>query len=379
MRHEMSLRSFLIFAFAITMGPYALASSTWYVDGVHGNDNNNGRSAGAACKTINRAISRSSAGDSIIVAAATYPENLSIGLNLTIVGVNAQTTIIDGRNSASAVTISNPNAHVNLSQLTIRNGKGVTHGGGGIYNVGTTTITNTTISGNKSDDSVSASGGLGGGIYNSGALTLLQSTVSGNNASRMRPGASGLGGGIYNAGRLWVTNTTITANQAVDYWPASVSYGGGIATTSGTVIISNSTISQNTALIHTPYGSPATYGGGIYSKGGSAPALQNSIVANNTSGGNCNGSVASQGHNLSSDLTCNLNGPGDQKNNNPRLGALQNNGGPTNTMALLAGSPATNAGNPSGCTDSSGRRLTVDQRGHSRPSISACDMGAYNH
>ena len=85
----------------------------------------------------------------------------------------------------------------------------------------------------------------------------------------------------------------------------------------------------------------------------------------------------SLGHNLSSDNTCNFNGTGDQKNINPKLGALQNNGGPTQTMALLAGSPAINAGNPSGCTDGAGNELTTDQRGVPRPN--PCDMGAYNH
>ena len=61
-------------------------------------------------------------------------------------------------------TISNVNAQVRLSQLTIRNGSGLLQGGGGIYNVGTLTIANTIVSGNSSDDSVVAIGGLGGGI-----------------------------------------------------------------------------------------------------------------------------------------------------------------------------------------------------------------------
>lgn len=76
------------------------------------------------------------------------------------------------------------------------------------------------------------------------------------------------------------------------------------------------------------------------------PTLQNSIVANNKLGGDCNGVVYSDGYNLSSDSTCSFNGAGDKNSTNPMLGPLQNAGGPTQTMPLLAGSPAILAGNP---------------------------------
>ena len=65
---------------------------------------------------------------------------------------------------------------------------------------------------------------------------------------------------------------------------------------------------------------------------------------------------------------------------NPKLGGLRNNGGPTQTMALPTGSPAVDAGNPSGCTDNVGQLLTTDQRGQPRPDkedTGGCDMGAY--
>src|ERR1700730_8152507 len=76
--------------------PSALASSTWYVNGVNGNDNNNCLSSTTACKTIGQAVSRASAGDTIKVAAATYYENLTLGRSLQIIGAGARTTIIDG-------------------------------------------------------------------------------------------------------------------------------------------------------------------------------------------------------------------------------------------------------------------------------------------
>jgi hypothetical protein len=368
-----------LLALFMTLGLNALASTTWYVNGTQGNDHNTGTSASTAFRTIGRAISYSASGDSIVVASATYTENLSIGFNLTIVGANARTTIVDGGHSSTTITIGNTSAHVSLAELTIRNGSGRSHGGGGIYNLGTLTITNTTVSGNSSDDTVAAVSGLGGGIYNAGTLTILDTTISANTVIRFRLGAFPYGGGVYNTGRLTIVNSTIAANQASDYWPSGVPYGGGIANVGGTVMISNSTIANNSALIHTPFGTVGTNGGGISNKGNTGVTFQNSILASNTWGGNCNGTVNSLGYNLSSDNTCSLNGPGDQKNINPMLGALLNNGGPTQTMALRPGSPAINAGNPSGCTDGSGHLLRTDQRGEARPNHGACDIGSYQH
>jgi hypothetical protein len=107
--------------------------------------------------------------------------------------------------------------------------------------------------------------------------------------------------------------------------------------------------------------------------------LENTIVANN-SVGNCAGTIVSNGYNLSSDGTCNFNNAGDSNNVDPKLGALQYNGGPTQTMALPSGSPAIDAGNPNGCTNSKGHLLKTDQRGMPRPDkedTGGCDMGAY--
>ena len=102
--------------------------------------------------------------------------------------------------------------------------------------------------------------------------------------------------------------------------------------------------------------------------------LQNSIA------GGCAGTITSNGYNLSSDGSCNFNGPGDMNNINPDLGPLQYNGGPTQTMALLPGSLAIDGGNPAGCTDGLGNLLKTDQRGMLRPDsedTAGCDIGAY--
>ena len=377
MKRKLSISSPLLLALFLAVNQNAVASTTWYVDGLHGSDGNNCRSAATACKTIRHAISHSSAGDSIIVAAATYAENLTIRFNLTITGSGARTTIIDGHQAGAVIIINNSAAHVNLSGLTIRNGSGSNLGGGGIYNAGILTITSDTVSGNTTNDTASPAGGLGGGINNAGTLTIIQSTVSGNNISRGRMQASAAGGGIYNTGSLTVTNSTINGNQAQDRWPAGVSYGGGIADENGTVIINNSTISQNVTTYITPFGTVPGFGGGIYNSGpGPRATFQNSILGSN-SGGNCYGPVTSHGYNLSQDATCHFNGSGDMNNIDPRLGPLNYNGGPTQTEALPPGSPAIDAGNPSGCTDGSGHRLTTDQRGLPRPGLGACDIGAY--
>src|SRR5215470_9115391 len=179
---------------------------------------------------------------------------------------------------------------------------------------------------------------LGGCCINSGIMnwlstaTISQSTVSGNYGA----GIVGFG----STSTTSVSNSTISGNR------------GGVGVTGASMSFSNSTVSDN--------------GGGIVVLGTTGKlVLQNSIVSNN-SGGNCSirpgGTITSHGHNLSSDATCNFHNTGDRNNTDPMLGPLQDNGGPTQTMALPPGSPAIDAGNPSGCTDSSGHLLTKDQR-----------------
>ena len=108
--------------------------------------------------------------------------------------------------------------------------------GGGVCNAGTLTLTNSTMSGNSA-------GGSGGGIYNNrnGTLTVTNSTLSGNSATSWH------GGGIYNAGTLTLTNSTLSGNSADNE-------GGGIYNTySGLLTVTNSTLSGNSA----------SWGGGI--------------------------------------------------------------------------------------------------------------------
>jgi hypothetical protein len=345
--------------------PTAMASTTWYVNGTTGSDNNDCKSPTTACKTIGHAISLAASGDTIGVGPATYTENLTIRFSLNVIGSGATTTIIDGGRTSTVVLIPMGNTQVTLSKLTIQHGNAFQQRGGGIYNSGSLTISNSSISGNGAFIS-------GGGIYNSGSLTISNSSISGNGCAGIVYGCSG--GGIYSSGEVTINNSTINGNTAVTIAQGFGAAGGGIQISGGSTTLNNSTVSGNSASSR--YSSSS--GGGI---SGSA-TLQNSIVADNTadSGGNCAGTMTSTGYNLSSDSSCNFTGPGDLNNTDPKLGPLQNNGGPTQTQALLPGSPAIDAGNPSGCTDSLGRLLKTDQRGAPRPDkedSGGCDMGAY--
>ncbi len=402
------------------------SATTWYVNGVSGSNSNNCKSPTTACKTIGHAISLAVSGDSIIVAHAIYAENLTIGKNLTILGSGAATTIIDGGGTATVVTISN-GTHVTLSKMTIRNGNASTVvvidftmraiAGGGISNSGTLTLTNSTVSGNSAPIPCIHSflfceshGGTawGGGIYNSGALIMINSTVSGNHAGGFcNAPCSAFGGGIYNRGTLMmIKNSTLTGNGAGISIGTACSTsgfsscrvgGGAFYTSAGTVRLNNSTVTANTAdrcsggvcetsdaIVngsgHLAMNNSTVSGnsaGGIFN--GGIATLQNSIVANN-SGTNCGGTITSHGYNLSSDGSCAFSNSGDRDNTNPVLGTLGNYGGPTPTIPLLTGSPAIDAGNPSGCTDGLGHLLKTDQRGKPRPNTEdtgGCDMGAY--
>jgi len=361
MRHRLMFSSPLAMALFLALVPTAMASTTWYVDGVNGNDSDDCRTAQTACKTIGRAIALATSGDSLSIAAATYQENLTIPVSLNMVGSGAMTTIVDGGGISRVVSIVNPSLSVTISRLTLRHGLGTI--GGGIYNVGTLTVSSSTVSGNTAQGSIMAHlAASGGGIFSRGSATIRNSTLTGNLA-KCSSQISCFGGGVFNNGVMTIVNSTISGNTSND--------GGGIFEDGASLNISNTTLSANFAI--------ATRGGGIDNNLGSV-TLQNSIVANDTGGDCAGGIVDSNGYNLNGDDTCNFNSTGDLNNTDPKLGPVQNNGGPTQTQALLSGSPAIDAGNPSGCTDSQGHLLKTDQRGAPRPDkedSGGCDMGAY--
>jgi CSLREA domain-containing protein len=224
--------------------------------------------------------------------------------------------------------------------------------GGGIYGT-RVTLTDSTVSGNSA-------AGDGGGIYGFLDTTVTNSTVSGN-------GAAGNGGGIYNSdGRsLTLFNSTVSGNSAAGD-------GGGIynfQNVSMDANLRNATITQNQA------GSGA--GGGIFNVGNPL-AFFSTILAGNL-GTECGGTITSNGNNLIGSVDCTVAGSGFTVAD-PKLGPLQNNGGPTQTHALLPGSAAIDA---SLCISALPGVPITDQRGFPRPSdgnndgVAACDIGAF--
>jgi LPXTG-site transpeptidase (sortase) family protein len=251
-----------------------------------------------------------------------------------------------------------------LNNITLSNG--YADDGGGISNYGTLTIMDSTLSGNNAV-SIDISSAYGGAIINSGTLTIQNSTFTGNSATSLS-NSGALGGAIHNGGgAVTIINSTFSDNHAIDN--GSGGGHGGAVTSSSTLTIKNSTFSGN---------STSDSIGGIDT--GGTLYLENSILANNTANG-----VGSDCSNFGT-LATNINNLIENNNSlnpcgvpsltaDPNLGPLQDNGGPTHTMALLPGSPAIDAGNNTVCTTSPVSGL--DQRGTTRPQGSTCDIGAY--
>jgi hypothetical protein len=314
---------------------------------------------------------------------------------MSIVGPGAAAVIVNGNNIADVFTIDLGKTVV-LSGLTIVGGSEFY--GGGISNIGVLTVSDCTIANNSTNnpnghgagifndgygtltirDSIIANntaGSFGGGIENDGTMTISDSTIANNTAGSF-------GGGIENRGILTVSNCTV-ANNATD------GVGGGIDN-DGTLTVSNSTVTGNSAA------GPGASGGGIKTAG--QAVLHDTIVAENSvlAGAidpdfdgpvspavKVGGVTYTEGYNLIGDgtgsagFTDGING--DQVGGaagpiNAELGPLQENGGPTQTMALLPGSPAVNAGDPN-ATD----LPEFDQRGpgFARVVAGRTDIGSY--
>ncbi|MGA7380248.1 MAG: choice-of-anchor Q domain-containing protein [Terriglobales bacterium] len=290
MRHGPVFSSLLLLGLMHALAPAALAHTTWYVDGVNGSDNNNCMSPQTACKTIGHAISLASSGDTIGVGPATYTENLTISFSLKLIGSGASTTIIDGGQVNTVVTIPHANATVALSKLTIQNGFNPQQGGG-VNNNGTLTINRSTLSNNFATSCSLICDGYGGGVFNSGTLTVNSSILNGNGAGGCEPdGCGGYGGGIYNAGKLTIANSTLSGNGApgapggaiysdsgtveISHSTISGNGGSGIYNSAGTMMISDSTISENSGYDGA--------GGGIYNLG--TLTINRSTLSDNSAG-----------------------------------------------------------------------------------------------
>lgn len=278
------------------------------------------------------ACTAGSGADTILLPAGTYTltavDNTNTGSNglpqitstITVQGAGNPVITRSGAATFRFFFITSA-GNLTLDGLTLTNGDSTTggHDGGAIRNFGTLTVANSTLSGNLSNAGGSA-------IYsnNSTTTTIVGSTISNN---------LGLGA-IGQSGTMTVSNSTFSGNP------------GGLINRGGTITITNSTIASNS-------------GAGLSRSG---ITLRNTIVANNTT--NCADPVTDGGNNLQfPGSSC-----GTFTSANPLLSSLANNGGPTQTMALSAGSPAINAGNSALCP-------ATDQRGS--PRVGTCDIGAF--
>jgi hypothetical protein len=262
---------------------------------------------------------------------------LDISSNLTITGPGANVLTVNGTPASRVFTVFNGST-TSLTGLTIANGsRGF---GGAIFNAGTLTLNNCALNNN--------SGSSGGAIYNQGLLTISNSTLSGNSAGFEA-------GGIENAGILTVSNSTLFGNSA---------FQGGCIVNRETLSVSDCTFSANSASFRV---------GGIDNL--ATATLNNTIVANSPSVDDVeNLGTLTGSHNLI-ETGGGLDGLTGTITADPLLGALANNGGSTQTLALLTGSPAIDAGDntlvPAG--------VMFDQRGLGFARIvgAAVDIGAF--
>ena len=392
---------------------------------------NDGNSWANAYTDLQAALVAASPGDEIWVAAGTYKPTIGTDrtisftlkngvaiyggfagtealvsqrdyeTNVTVLSGDIGTVGDNSDNSYHVVVGSGTNNSTLLDGLTISLGNasfgsnsGPESAGGGIYIItGGPTLTNIVFSGNVAF--------YGGGIYiHSGDSRLINVTFNGNEATFA-------GGGIYNSSsNLALTDVTFSENSA-NFGSGMANFssspiltnvtfsnnlglngGGGMYNSSSNPILTNVTFSNNTA----PY-----YGGGIYNES-SAPTLTNvTFVGNSGSHGgavynrNSNSTIhnailwnntAPNGAQIYNDtgsavisnsvIEGGYEGGTNIITTDPRLGVIAANGGFTETIPLLSGSSAINAGDDVYCP-------ALDQRGVTRPQGRHCDIGAYEY
>jgi len=282
---------------------FAVTSATDAPDATPG-DGLCASTAGGAC-TLRAAVQEANAqplGSAVHVGLPAGHYLLTLGeldvISSTVIisGAGAATTVVDAESHSRVLRVS-AGSTVGLGLLTLTGGATPARSsGGGLYNSGTLSIVNSTISSNTAL--------IGGGLYNNGALAITNSAIRGNTASRgdggglynnnngiltitnsaIRGNTASGGGGLYNNGTLTITNSAIRGNTASD--------GGGLYN-NGTLVITNSAIRGNTSdglynkgiltIANSAIISNTTSfsGGGLASEGG-ALAITNSVISGNT-------------------------------------------------------------------------------------------------
>ncbi|MGN6202622.1 MAG: choice-of-anchor Q domain-containing protein [Solirubrobacterales bacterium] len=301
--------------------------------------------------------------------------DITNGSQVQILGAGARNTVIDAAGLEERVFDVHPTASLVLSRLTVTGGEALDRDGGGILSYkASLTLDQVAVRG-----STSTKEGAGGGLFVEESEVFIDASLIAENLN------SGNGGGVYSEeSELALLNSTI-ANNVVDTslypeHPGWGAYGGGLEAYDGFVALQNVTIAGNS--IRDGNGGGQGLGAGLWVEAEESEVL-NTIVYGNTgedvqSSAQCAETEASlrlqsAGHNLEQEA------PADAQRcfetptdliGDPRLGPLANNGGETDTLALLTGSPAINAAD-------AGRCPGTDQRGLPRPSLGGCDIGAF--
>ncbi len=289
--------------------------------------------------------------------------------------------------SASRVFLVAPGTVVSMNDLIISDGAAAPTGGG-ILNFGDLSLERVVVTNNVQNAAGPASFDLGGGgIYNGdgATLNLTDSTVSDNTSLNQPAGgiygffnstinitrstvsgnlSGDVAGGLRSLGNSTVVDSTFSGNTSTAW------HGGGIFHTDGQLTVTHSTFSGNFA--------PAGTASGILVATVGAPAnmtLTSSVMEGNGGAFACAiegggaATITSGGSNVISDGSCNPIGS-DQSFTDALLGPLADNGGPTLTHALVAGSPAIDTADAGSCT-------ATDQRGVARPQGAGCDVGSF--
>jgi beta-glucanase (GH16 family) len=308
---------------------------------------------------------------------------LTLSKNVTIDGSAAPGLTISGNNT-DRVFIVNAGATAALKNLIITKGFGWQLAGG-ILNNGSLTLDHVALTQNTMATNAGDWWQGGGAIYSGdgATLNLVDSSVTDNHAAWSGGGvysflntttnivrstisgnvSNDVGGAIRSLGNMTIINSTLSGNKSTGW------HGGAIFHTDGAMEILNSTITNNAG----PDWAPSAVFIGTFNAAKPSLKLTNTIIAGNRwyACDHWTGAVilTSGGHNLIQDDTCSPVAS-DLINGNAHMGPLADNGGPTGTHALQAGSPAINAADDALCP-------ATDQRGVTRPQGAHCDIGAY--
>jgi len=350
--------------------------------------------------------------------------------SLTLLNCTLTTNSATGGNGGSGGNGGNGGGELSHGGNGGHGGAGSPAYGGAIYNLGTLVVSNCTLSGNTAVGGNGGTGGTGGtgftaglpgaggaggaasgaGIYSSNLVKVINCTLSGNTATagtgatggvnpngnglKGLPGGSSLGGGLCNLGTGALTNCTLFEDTVTGGTGGSggsgtlnagaggdggSAYGGGVYNAGKSVVVVNCTFSSCGAFggtngvagsgqFPTSNGHRGAGHGGNIANAKGTFTLLNSIIDTNLSGGGGYGVIKDAGYNISDDNTIAL-GKTSKRKTNPLLGPLEDNGGPTQTMAPLSNSPALGPLFPRGGPP-------TDQRGASRPPNKS-DIGAY--